>query len=84
MTTAIAIDYQKRKNKELFKQLESNAFIGLSNAQNYIPVYRRYFDLNETNYNSINLNHAWGLSRIDASVNTTKCFKCVLSNGSTT
>ena len=78
------IDYQKRKNKELFKQLESNAFIGLSNAQNYIPVYKRYFDLNETNYNSINLNHTWGLSRIDASVNTTKCFKCVLSNGSTT
>lgn len=74
------IDYQKRKNKELFKQLESNAFIGLSNAQNYIPVYNRYFDLNETNYNNINLNHTWCLSKIDASVNNTKCFKCVLSN----
>jgi len=85
MTTAMAnkIDYQKRKNKELFKQLETNAFIGLSNAQNYIPVYKRYFDLNETNYNNINLNHKWSLSRVEASVNTTKCFKCVLSNGPT-
>lgn len=74
------IDYHKRKNKELFKQLESNAFIGLESAQNYIPVYKQYFDLNETNFNSINLNHKWHLSKIEASVNTTKCFKCVLAD----
>ena len=73
------IDYTKRKNKELFKQFETNAFINLECAQNYIPVYKQYFDLNETNYNNINLNHKWHLSKIDASVNTTKCFKCLLS-----
>ena len=78
MATA-KIDYTKRKNKELFKQFESNAFVGLSCAQNYIPVYKQYFDLNETNYNNINLNHEWHLSKIEASVNTTKCFKCVLA-----
>lgn len=78
------IDYTKRKNKELFKQLETNAFIGLESAQNYIPVYKQYFDLNETNYNSINLNHKWHLSKIDASVNTTKCFKCALNNSNST
>jgi len=72
------IDYQKRKNKELFKQFETNAFIGLESAQNYIPVYDQYFNLNETNYNNINLNHKWHLSKIEASINSTKCFKCVL------
>lgn len=78
------IDYHKRKNKELFKQLETNAFIGLESAQNYIPVYKQYFELNETNYNSINLNHKWHLSKIEASVNTAKCFKCVLSESNAT
>jgi hypothetical protein len=78
--TTTKIDYQKRKNKELFKQFEANAYIGLSQAQNYSPVYKRYFDLNETNYNNINLNHKWHLSKIDASINTQKCFQCVVSD----
>ena len=78
--TTTKIDYQKRKNKELFKQFEANAYIGLSQAQNYSPVYKRYFDLNETNYNNINLNHKWHLSKIDASINTQKCFQCIVSD----
>ena len=83
MTTP-TIDYHKRKNKELFKQFETNSYITLSHAQNYSPVYKRYFDLNETNYNSITLNHKWHLSKIDTSVNTSKCFKCVLSTAENT
>jgi hypothetical protein len=75
-----SIDYMKRKNKELFKQFESNAYISLSNAQNYVPIYKKYFELNETNYNNINLNHKWHLSRVDASINNTKCFQCTLSD----
>jgi hypothetical protein len=78
--SASNIDYIKRKNKELFKQFESNAYISLSNAQNYVPVYKRFFELNETNYNNINLNHAWHLSKVDASINNTKCFQCTLSD----
>ena len=82
--TSTKIDYQKRKNKELFRQFETNAYIALSEAQNYIPVYKNYFELNETNYNNINLNHEWHLTKIQSSVNTTNCFKCVLSNDETT
>ena len=58
---AISINYQKRKNKELFKSLEAHQGIQLSNMQNYIPIYKNFFSLNETNYNSINLNNTWAI-----------------------
>ena len=53
----INVNYQKRKNQELFKSLENPNTTFLSSAQNYIPIYKRFFALNETNYNNINLNH---------------------------
>jgi hypothetical protein len=60
---ALLLNYQKRKNKELFKALEIHEEIQLSSAQNYIPIYTRFFALNETNYNSVNLNHPWALHK---------------------
>lgn len=60
----INIDYQKRKNLELFKSLEDTNSVFLSNIQNYIPIYTRFFSLNETNYNSINLNNKWYISSV--------------------
>ena len=53
----IEVNYQKRKNVELFKSLEDPESLFLSNVQNYIPIYTKFFSLNETNFNSINLNH---------------------------
>jgi len=61
---AFVLNYQKRKNKELFRSLEANAEIQLNNAQNYVPLYSLFFSLNESNYNSINLNHKWALHSI--------------------
>lgn len=58
------LNYQKRKNVELFKNLESPDYLGLSSTQNYIPIYKRFFSLNETNFNSINLNHKWYIASI--------------------
>ena len=60
----INVNYQKRKNVELFKSLEKENTLNLSKIQNYIPIYNRFFTLNETNYNSINLNHKWFISNI--------------------
>jgi hypothetical protein len=60
---ALLLNYQKRKNKELFKALEIHEEIQLSSAQNYIPIYTKFFALNETNYNSVNLNHPWALHK---------------------
>jgi len=56
------INYQKRKNQKLFKSLENPENLFLSKTQNYIPIYNRFFNLNDKNYNSINLNHPWYLS----------------------
>ena len=58
----ININYQKRKNQKLFKSLENKDYFFLSKTQNYIPIYNRFFNLNEKNYNHINLNHRWYLS----------------------
>ena len=63
----IEVNYQKRKNVEIFKSLEEPELLFLSNAQNYIPIYTKFFSLNETNYNSINLNHKWYISSIHKS-----------------
>ena len=61
----ITVNYQKRKNTELFKGLEKSDSLFLSKTQNYIPIYKKFFDLNETNYNNINLNHKWYISSIN-------------------
>jgi hypothetical protein len=58
------INYQKRKNTELFKHFEEPTSLFLSKTQNYIPIYTRFFNLNDTNYNSINLNNKWFISNI--------------------
>ena len=47
------IFYKKNNNEKLFKTLEN--ILDLKNNQNYIPIYNAFFDLNYTNYNSINL-----------------------------
>ena len=62
-TTASVVDdefkfklfYQKPKNDNVLKDLEMS-HMGLKKCQNYIPIYSKFFSLNDTNYNSINLN----------------------------
>ena len=77
----IQIDYQKRKNQELFKGLENPKLLFLSNAQNYIPIYKRILSLNETNYNSVNLNHRWYLSSVKSAVDDCpNLFECKIKN----
>ena len=49
------IHYQKNDNETLFETFEKE--LQVYNIQNYIPLYTRYFNLNESNYEKINLNH---------------------------
>ncbi len=49
------MNYRKNKNASFLKQLEE--ILDVENVQNYIPLYTRFFELNETNWNSINLDH---------------------------
>jgi hypothetical protein len=77
------INYQKRKNAELFKSLEEPTSLFLSKTQNYIPIYSRFFNLNDTNYNSINLNNKWFISSINPEgkiENNDNLFMCKIKN----
>ena len=82
----INIHYQKRKNGELFKSLENSESLFLSKTQNYIPIYKRFFELNEKNYNSINLNHSNYLLNVNENKedNVNKnLFECEIQNTKT-
>jgi hypothetical protein len=82
----IELKYQKRKNSELFKSLESSNILFLSKIQNYIPIYNRFFSLNKTNFNNINLNHNWYISDInseelkDKSIRNSQIYSCIIKN----
>jgi len=79
----ISVNYQKRKNINLFNKFQTNKRINLTNVQNYIPIYDRFFSLNNTNWNSINLNHQWAISDIKDSCkdeDNQHIFKCKLKH----
>ena len=61
--------YRKNKNEELFHQLE-NSTLGLEKLQNYVPLYEKFFSLNTSNFNSINLNQKYYLHSINEEVDT--------------
>lgn len=75
------INYQKRKNKELLETLENPNFLFLSKSQNYIPIYNRFFTLNDTNYLNVNLNHPWYLLNIKEKIpDTDYLYSCAIKN----
>lgn len=78
------MNYQKRKNTELFKSLENTESLFLTECQNYIPFYSSFFALNETNYNHINFNHQLYLSKVgEQSEDDTNIYNCSLKSLST-
>ena len=54
--------YKKNKNGTLLQDLET--ILDVSGAQNYIPIYSRFFTLSSTNWNSINLENDYQLESI--------------------
>ena len=80
----IPLNYQKRKNTHLFQSLENHKSIQLSSLQNYIPIYKQLFLLNNSNYNSVNLNHLWTINEIIEKPNVhngcDNIFTCKLQN----
>ena len=46
------INYVKRKNKSIFSLLE-NSSLKIKNLQSYFPIYSTFFNLNSSNYNSV-------------------------------
>lgn len=78
------VNYQKRKNAELFKCLERPDSLFLSMAQNYNPLYQRFFSLNDTNFNNVNLNHKWYVTNVTGTdTEDNHIFNCRLKNVTT-
>ena len=50
-------NYKKNDNQKLFAKLQANNLLNINNCQNYNPLYEKYFELNEKNYNNITLNN---------------------------
>ena len=53
--------YKKNNNVDLFNYLEKNGF---SNIQNYIPLYSQFFNIDENNFNTINLNNKYSITKV--------------------
>ena len=53
--------YRKIDNEDFFNSLETSE-IQMRNSTNYIPIYESYFNMNETNYSSFNLNQRYYVS----------------------
>ena len=59
-----SIHYKKQHNRELLDFLEKSK-IQMKDAQYYIPIYNKFFELNNNNYNAITLNQKFELSKIN-------------------
>ena len=79
MNKSLKIHYEKRKNGELFKSFQNEQLTNLSEVQNYVPIYNKFFDLNETNYNAINLNHEWYISKVEKQTDY-NLYKCEIKH----
>lgn len=56
--------YKKTDNRKLFTSLVENNILQVSQCQNYIPLYEKFFTINSTNNNSIHLNNKYSLQSI--------------------
>ena len=60
-TASTAFQLHYRKHKYTPEPIEPAL---LYDIQNYIPIYSRFFDITETNYNGIQLNQKYYLQNI--------------------
>ena len=66
------LNYRKNNNKVLFESINKNEFLDIESVQNYIPLYNNFFNLNNSNYNAINLNNKYKIENILEKVNYNK------------
>jgi hypothetical protein len=59
--------YRKIDNSGFFSSLEESE-LEIKNSKNYVPIYENYFNFNDTNCNSINLNQRYYVSALSGIV----------------
>ena len=73
------ICYKKNDNTNLFKDFKDSNLLNIENIQNYIPIYGRFFNLTDKNYNNINLNNINKLCGLKKKISDNK-FIGIISN----
>ena len=75
--------YRKNDNSSLFSSVVNPDGMNVTDPQNYVPLYRKFFSLSEKNYDTINLNNVKHLESV-GNKKDTNIFECkvVDKNGS--
>lgn len=71
--------YKKNDNQTLFKKIDE---LGVEKSQNYIPIYKQFFSLKQTNCKNLNLNHLFHVKDIKKTEHKNK-FDCFLESEKT-
>ena len=66
------LNYKKNNNEILFSNFRNKELLTVDDPQNYIPLYEKFFSLNENNFNSINLNNKKRITEISEKVTENK------------
>ena len=70
------ISYVKNRNNDVLKELELEEYTNIKNVQRYIPIYNRFFELNNTNYNNIMFDQNYYLTKfIEKDASTINTYK---------
>ena len=71
----MSISYKKNNNNNLFKNFEE--FSEINNNQNYIPIYKFFFNITENNYNLFNLNNKNNIVTLEKKINYSKFYATI-------
>ena len=74
------LNYIKNDNEKLFANFKDKNLLEIEDAQNYIPIYQTFFNLNEKNYNNINLNNFYKLQTLEKKISYNKFSGKVLNS----
>ena len=66
------IGYSKHNHEDLFKDLENENNTHLCDIQNYIPIYKEFFDLNKKNFKHVNFESQYVLKKLTNKIDYNK------------
>ena len=72
--------YRKNDNASLFESVQRNELLDIKEPQNYVPLYKKFFDLNDKNYDKINLNNKKYLRRIITMTDDNSCKGIIMNS----
>jgi len=62
--TLCRVGYSKRRNLDLFNQLKEESIMDMEYIQNYIPIYNRFFNMNSSNCDCVNIHTPLHVNRV--------------------